>query len=286
MKLTTVIYSIFPIIGNKASNKALKAKIENADSDDPTLDTPRKTSSNPEAITEEILKGRYESALKTKDKLEDKAKATIVCVTVSVSLIMGASGLLNTVASKYVFSLVAHWVSYILLLYAVLSMIFAAIMDVKVLADENTVYTLPIGDSGERKLNAYDLCVGKNDTQNLIRNNYVFSAYESIRNALICLFIILAFAVLPIQNIVSPEKKNMEGKAGRDYSYAESTIKTLEQHNVDTIKNIVETALPSMNVEDGKIYSIADSENSLFVRFLVNEEDINILSIDDISWGQ
>ena len=198
MKPVDIIYTLIPVLGNRKANNKLREKLKNnAEQGGERLQTPLSTSSNPDAITVEILKEQYADALKTKDKFEDKAKATIICVTISVSLILGASGLLTTVASRFDFPLV-KWLSYMLFLYAVLSMIFAAIMDIKVLMDENIVYLFHSDCPEEKIRETYDICIGKNETQNIIRNNYVFTAYECIRNALICLFAIMAIAVIPV----------------------------------------------------------------------------------------
>lgn len=284
MKLVDVLTPLVPVLGNfKANNKLRKKLNNNPGQGEESLQTPLSESSNPDAITVENLKEQYIDALKTKDKFEDKAKATIICVTISVSLIMGASGLLNTVASHFDFPLV-KWLSYVLFLYAVLSMILAAIMDIKVLVDENTVFTVPADCPEEEIRETYDIYVGKNFTQNLIRNNYVFTAYECIRNALICLFVIMVIAVIPIHGSGTVTASHSKSYSQKGYSYSETTINTLGQHNTTDIKDIIETALASMQTTDGEIYNIVDSLNGLFIKFQINGNDICVLSIEEISW--
>lgn len=284
MKPVDVLTTLVPVLGNlKANSKLRKMLNNNAEQGGERLQTPLRMSSNPDTITDENLKEQYVDALKTKDKFEDKAKATIICVTISVSLIMGASGLLNAVASQFDFPLV-KWLSYVLFLYAVLSMIFAAIIDIKVLVNENIVFRFP-ADCPEKEIRkTYDILVGKNNTQNLIRNNYVFTAYECIRNALICLFVIMAIAVIPIHGTGITNASHSKEYRQRGYSYSETTIDALGQHGMTEIRDIIETALTSMQTTDGQIYYIIDSPNGLSIKFQINDNDISVLSIEEVSW--
>lgn len=284
MKLKKFLYAIFPVFGNKSINEKVRKKLKDEEGQE-KLDTPLNMSSNPDAITNDHLKRQYEESLKVKDKFEDKAKATIVCVTVSVSLIMGASGLLTTLTSRFDYPLV-RWASYVFFLYAVLSMIAAAIMDIKVLAEENRVYIIPLDTADEDLREAYDIYTGKNWAQNIIRNNYVFTAYECIRNALICLFIIMAIAVIPLHDSETTTQSNKSSNIQRGYSYNETTLDSLGQHDATEIRDIIENALPAMQTVDGQTYSIVDNANALFIKFQLNGNDINVLSIEEISWEQ
>lgn len=286
MKLKDLLYAVFPALGNKSVNDKLRSKLKGSNAlDAKKLQTPLSLSTNPDAITNESLKQQYSDALKAKDKFEDKAKATIVCVTVSVSLIMGASGLLTTVASRFDF-LVIRWLSYALFLYAVLSMIAAAIMDIKVIANENKIYTVPADCPEESIRETYDLCIGQNVTQNYIRNNYVFTAYECIRNALICLFVIMALAVMPIQYTKTGYDALAHKNTTRGYSYSETTLDSLGKNNASDVKEAIENALPSLHVENNHTYTLVDSEQRLFIKFQVWGNDIQVLSIEEISWEQ
>ena len=287
MKLFDIYYAIFPIAGNNRDNKKLREKLNNCNKKDEDIyiDTPLSLANNPEAITDKKLEEQYKEALSVKDKYEDKAKATIVCVTISISLILGASNLLNTLSSRFGGSFI-QWICYILFLYAVLLMIIAGIMDIKVLVAENIVHTVPLDTPDEDKRSVYDLYTWKNWAQNLIRNNNVFSAYECIRNALISLFLIMAITVIPINYSSKTDAFLSNANDKRDYIYAEETITKIEEYGIDKIKTIIETALPSMQITEGQVYSIADSANSLFIRFLIRGNEISILTIEEINWKQ
>lgn len=283
MKPKDILYAIFPVFENKSINEKVRKKLK--DEGQEGLEAPLNMSTHPDAISNDCLKSQYEESLRVKDKFEDKAKATIVCVTVSVSLIMGASGLLTTLTARFDYPFV-RWASYILFMYAVLSMIAAAIMDIKVLAEENKVYTIPLDIADGDLREAYNIYTGKNWAQNIIRNNYVFTAYECIRNALICLFIIMVIAVVPVHDSATTNRSNTSVNTQRGYSYYETTLDSLGQHDATEIRDIIENALPAMQTEDGQTYSIVDNTNALFIKFQLNGNDINVLSIEEISWEQ
>lgn len=284
MKLKDILYIVFPALSNKAINNTLRKKIENnREIDDEKLQTPLSTAENPDDITVEKLKKQYDDALKTKDKFEDKAKTTIVCVTISVSLIMGASGMLNSVESRFDCPPI-QWLSYTVFVYAVVSMITAAVLAIKVLVDENKIFVVSADCKIEDERDTYDKCIGQNVTQNYIRNNYIFTAYECIRNSLVSLFIIMAIAVIPIKP--STTSRGTARDSHRGFSYDESVIDMLSKYDVDMIKTIVEDALPEMQIKEGEIYSIVNRKNSLFIRFQVINNNISIIEIEEISFEQ
>ena len=284
MKIKNILYAVFPGIGNCASNKELRKQLfPDEGQKDIKFDTVLSASTHPDIITDEKLNELYNDSLTAKDKLEDKAKATILCVTVSVSLILGASGLLDTVASRYS-SPFLRWICYAFFIYAAFSMISAAIMDIKVLVNENTIYTVPPDCSKEDIRGMLDSCISKNQVQNLIRNNYIYSAYEYIRNGLICLFIILLLGVVPINKTTYGSLSSVG--TNQECSYSEHTLQYLAEHDYADIKSIIERALPSMQVASGNVYTIADSGSSVFVKFQIVGTTTNVLSVDDISWTQ
>ena len=53
---------------------------------------------NADKLSLESLKEQYADTFEIKDKLEDKAKTNIIGITISITLIMGASGILSALA--------------------------------------------------------------------------------------------------------------------------------------------------------------------------------------------
>jgi hypothetical protein len=84
---------------------------------------------------------------------------------------MGASGVLNTIFEKFSMPFL-QWLSFVLFAVAVIYLRIAGIIAVKVLFDENIVYTVALNSfaSNEATLRLdYDKCIVRNRTQNLIR---------------------------------------------------------------------------------------------------------------------
>lgn len=62
-------------------------------------------------------------------------------MTISITLILGASSLLNSIYSKFPYASI-YWISFILFVLAVMYMIIAGVLSIRVLMNENTVYTV------------------------------------------------------------------------------------------------------------------------------------------------
>ena len=70
----------------------------------------------------------------------------------------------------------------------VLYMFLAGLMVIQVLTKENIVQTVPL-NKRKNKIDIYK-ATERNNYQNLIRNNKIFTAYQSLRNSVISLSII------------------------------------------------------------------------------------------------
>jgi hypothetical protein len=192
MKLLT---AILPFIELISANKKIKKKISIADPEGIIGDI-----EDPSSITTEVLKDYYENSLEAKETFEGKAKTNVLGITVAISIIFSASNLLDSIYTKYC-SAWFSWTSCILIVFSVLYMIIAGILSVQVLGDKNIIYVVKIASfaKGESALRSdYSICTQKNIFQNMIRNNYIFTAYSCIRNALICLVIVFALAIAPL----------------------------------------------------------------------------------------
>ncbi len=147
----------------------------------------------------EIYKEQYFNTFKVKDKLEDKAKTTIIGIILAITLIMKATSVINTIYDKFS-NLFIKWVAFILFLAAVVYMILAGLLAIKVFAKDNMVFRVDLESfaSGEQFLKLkYKEYTELNELQNIIRTNSIFTTYECIRNSLFCLFIILVLVLVP-----------------------------------------------------------------------------------------
>ncbi|KTE90022.1 hypothetical protein AT727_08830 [Desulfitobacterium hafniense] len=280
-----IIDIIFPMYANHSDNKVLRRKL-NAGEDNESRSLLRHIE-NAEAINSDILKRQYDDTFRMKDKLEDKAKINVIGITIAITLIMGASGVLNTISEKFPIP-VLQWLAFVLLAVAVIYLLIAGVIVVKVLIDENIVYTVSLNSfaSGEAALRSdYDKCIVQNRTQNLIRNNSVYSSYECIRNALVCLFIILLLSTIPIEF----QKNNTTKSSVHDqysFTFASETIPYLKTHDVqpvveDAILNAVKSGSISANSND--VIGIIDGTNNLFIKFNLSKETITVMMIETYS---
>jgi hypothetical protein len=92
--LKKLLVIIFPFVDNYIKNKKIRAEIEKYNNHINQID-------NSDVISIDVVKQKYAETISTKDKLEDKAKSNIVAVTISITLILGASNLLNGIYTKF-----------------------------------------------------------------------------------------------------------------------------------------------------------------------------------------
>lgn len=166
-----------------------------------------------------------------------------------------------------------------------LYLLTAGIIAVKVLFDENIVFTVPLDSfaSSETTLRSdYDKYTILNRTQNLIRNNSVYSSYECIRNALVCLLVILLLATVPIKFHQNISGQNIfDGKYS--FTYSSETVSYLTSHDVqsvveEAIINSLESGSQPNNLDDA--IGIVESESNLFIKFKITEDDIKVMMVE------
>ena len=187
--ISLIIDLLFPMAANWEYNKKLRAKIkaQNDDCSSNPIESILSTVKKPDDLATDVFENLYNDTLKAKDKIEEKAKTNIIGVSISITLIMGASGMLSALNEKFQISWFA-WVAFILMLAAVIYMHFAGILVIRLLTNENEVYTLDLNSflpgSNSLMRKEYDRCIILNRYKNIIRNNYLFTSYECIRNSL------------------------------------------------------------------------------------------------------
>ena len=111
---------------------------------------------------------------------------------------------LSAIESEYQSSILLIMAT-ILYVVAISHMLCAGYLALRALVHENKVSVIPVElfvNGKERDLKeSYDCATNGNNLRNVIRNNYVFSSYSCIRNALVCLFIVFVFVISPTSPI-------------------------------------------------------------------------------------
>jgi hypothetical protein len=237
-------------------------------------------------ISTEKLKELYDKTIKTKDKLEDKAKTNIIGITISISLIVGASGLLSFINTKFENSFITL-LAIVLLIASVAYMIFAGLFVIHMLIGENETYNVnlsSIANDKELLRDDYDKCIAQNRRKNIIRNNYVFTSYACIRNSLACLFLLFLFIAIPnnLSNKCQSNDIKVHSSQIYAFSFTSSTIDYLKENDVrDVVERCVISAMKKSqpNERDGT-FGIIDISSMLFIKYEVSGNDIKILLLE------
>lgn len=267
---------IFPFVDNYLKNKDIRAKR------DENYNRLHKIE-NSDAISFDVIKQKYADTISTKDKLEDKAKSNIIAVTIAITLILGASSLLNGIYAKFSYNGI-YWFSFILFVSAVTYMIIAGVLSIRVLMNENIVYTISLETYALVDVDLreeYDTCTVANINQNLIRNNGVNTSYECIRNALICLFTIAVVVVFPYKAKQNVQALSFQSRIGYNIVYSSDAVDYITRNND---QSIVETMVINA-VNDGDINSstpvgIINQSDKLFAKANIVNGTITVFLVE------
>lgn len=286
--MNKIVDIIFPFYANWKAEKIIKTQMfpQNEQGEDTVSTGILKGIENPNNISTETLKELYNDTFKTKDKLEDKAKINIIGITVSVSLIVGATGLLSSINTKFENSLIALCTSALLLIASVAYTILSGWLVIHMVIDENETYNVGIIEKTkvEKLRDDYDKCIAQNQRKNIIRNNYIFASYACIRNALVCLFIIFLFIVIPnnLSNKYQSDSTEVHSSQIYAFSFTPSTIDYLKENDVRDIveKSVISAIEKSQTDEDNGIFGIIDESNMLFIKYEVFGTNVKILLLE------
>lgn len=261
--LSIVSKQIFPSLDCSKANKSLKKKAESNES--------RSNISfkgNVDKIPIESFRKKYSDTFETKDKFEDKAKTNVIGITIAITLIMGASNMITSIVNKYTSDFM-HWISYFIMIAAALYLLSAGIQAIKVLFTENTMYFVEVLDmyeDNEETKEKYDDCANRNIDRNIIRNNIVFLSYICIRNALICMVLLLIFIAIPVNFKEDKIQRNIE--VNNSYISYNSDIAFPEGYDVLKLNKIVMQDKESRELlENGDLYSFVNATEKMFIQY-------------------
>lgn len=259
---------IIPVIDAIRANKNLKEKIENQD-----VEVPEKIGE----IDIKCLEEDYQNAIDTKNRFEDKAKTIVAALTISITLILNLSKIIDTISDKYRMQII-NILIFALALLAIIYMLVAGIMSVQVLIKENVLYPISLKERSKKDKSSFYKKTQLNIKQNLIRNNIIYASYQSIRNSAICLVIIFILAILPYQNSNKSNVVYERENTNVNICYSLDAMNWLMENNRDIsfAKLIDAYAKDNENTTTKNIY---DKENQIIVT--IKKVD-NLYVIDDI----
>lgn len=285
--MNKVIDLVFPMISNCQANAKLRKKIHPKDENGQDIEPESILSyiENSDLINLDILKGWYDETFKAKEKIEDKAKTNIIGISISITLIMGASGILSVLNNKYL-SPAVSWVAFVLIVVSIIYMLTAGILIIRLLTNENEIYMVTLSElalGGKILRDQYGKRISQNQNKNVIRNNYLFTSYECIRNSLVCLFVILILTTIPI-NLKSEDISDNALYQSETYSilYTSSVVDYIQKHDAQSIveRSIFEAVERIEKNNNAQALGIIDEKNHLFIKFRVIDDSIEILLIE------
>lgn len=258
----SIIKQVLPSISVYKANKLLKAKIDSTENQNDTAFT-----NNVNAIPIESFRQKYNETFEIKDKIEDKAKTNVIGITIAITVIMGASGLTGSLINKYP-CVTLHWISFIILLAAIVYLLISGTDAIKVLFDENSMSIVDLSDlsvdtiaTKEKYLN----CLNRNINQNIIRNNIVYSSYICIRNALICMMILFILVSIPLTTTKRNNKMDILSESSISYS---SNIIIPDEIDIVDINNcIIQDKEGRNSIDDGTVYSFVNISKKYCVQY-------------------
>lgn len=203
--------TIFPYFDLKCAAKCVNCKFERLNEDTDNYNYEYATLD--ERVEISVLKDTLSLVLSTKKDLEDKAKSSLVAITISSALIFNIINLLNDLfelnRTIYIFTMI---VSFLSLTY----MVVAGALSLYMLSEKNRVYYLFPKDtlrSEEEQKKKLAICIEKNYLTNLHRNNLMNTSYKSITISIVLIviiFLVSAVAMLVFYSspIVKPPAVN------------------------------------------------------------------------------
>ncbi len=262
--MNKILELILPTIASSKVNKNLKLK--NQQSTQGIL----QYTNDGENITIASLKQKYKDTYDAKNKLEDKAKTNVIGITIAITLIMGSVGILSTIEAKYS-SIIFQWVAFLMFFIAILYLLVAGILAIKVLCNENIMYDISLKSLSQNDNESkyeYDECIAKNKNQNLIRNNMIFSSYACIRNAIFCMIVIFILVAFPFSH---QENRDMLSSTNfnQTYFYSHSTLEYIENDdNINIVEALIANDLKTNKfINDNEYRNFVSQEYELFIKY-------------------
>lgn len=277
--IQSFINGIFPFGINQRANKKITERInrEGNFSYD-SLSFIKEISSDEQlaSISIQQLDDLYRSEISRKEKLEDKAKINIAGVTISVSLVLGASKLGTALNAKFQNGFLSV-LFIILFILSALYMVLAGCYSLNMIMDKNTVSftSLGIDQPDETKKKELLKCIDFNRGMNTIRNNYIFTSYRCIQNSLILLFVVMVVVIMPSSNINGKASAISTNNAFYYESTIDSGITVAERQSAEQfiIKRIQKN-------NTGSLQSTIDAKDNLFVQYKYDAQNNRILIKD------
>ena len=232
-----------------------------------------------EQVDEKGLNDLYEREFSRKDKFEDKAKTNVAAVTIFVTLIMGSYTLIDNIAKKYP-TVIVSLIASSLFLIAVIYMFLAGYNAFYIISEVNIVYRRRIGVKKEENIKkGYIKNTCYNRVINLIRNNYISVSYACLKNALICLLLVMLISVFPY-NILGGSK-NYSVQASKIKIFYAATCNDVISKEIERkyIENLILEKVTSIK-NNSEMISFVDENKRLFIKMSIEGDKVIVYLIE------
>ena len=266
-----IIEQIFPTLFARRANKNLTEKINSNESQSnvPYMD-------NIDEVTIENFRYKYTETFEIKNNFEDKAKTNVIGITIAITVIMGASGLTGLLSRKYP-SAILHWISFSVLLAAIIYLLISGVEAIKVLFNENSMSMVDLADMSTDSIKVkekYDDCTNRNINRNIIRNNILYSSYICIRNALICMVVLFVLISIPFDTSKSNINDIVMTQNESSISYRSTIIIPNNISISDINTSIIQDKASREFVEDGDVFKFINIKGKYFVQYKCYDSEI------------
>ncbi len=214
--LASIIFFLFPYFRLRAANNKIEQRIKQID-DGVFEDNLSYVAGYGDYTLKDILPF-YEKTLETKKSLEDKAKISVVSITILTTLVVGLTA--NLVKARLDFHSLSLFCSTLLTLCVLIIIYvdFSCILAINLLGNKNKVYQLfPPNTklSDNKKANYLTIYTEQNANLNIIRSNYLFCSFQHLVHAIICMS--LLFFVILIANGDESHSADVLGQTKNSY---------------------------------------------------------------------
>lgn len=261
---------MFPFATLFKATKSINKKIEKLSKSTSEEPYTYEYASNNKNIEDKVLLDTLKDTIENKKILEDKAKSTLIAITISATLIINILKFLQDIKSNSVFlTLLLAIVGFLSLLY----MIAAGVLSLYSIGEINTVATMYPEDhllpEQEKKTQIADN-IEHNYLNNLKRNNFMTTSYKCMISSISLLVVIFIISTIILglgykdKNVTQVTKDELEAINSK-LSIMSDEISTGKQ-NIIEVQQEVYDIIESEKITREKlnsIYTIVEDFNKI-----------------------
>ena len=203
-QIQKIVYYLFPLFECRRANKKISKAMQELDRENINCLV---YMAGYDKLSQDDANVFLSKTMENKKTIEDKAKANLFGVTVSITIITGLAKMLfdlnNDVAGYTSWKIMLCFLAIAALFY----MTLAGVLSMKTLGELNIVYELFPEDmalEAQEKLKKTAFQTEKNAKMNTMRNNYIYTSYRNIINSLICLCLLFLLLTVPYRVKTNP----------------------------------------------------------------------------------